>query len=193
MNDAYTAGIIDADGSIGIFCQDGYYHARAKVDMTDKGLPVLNRLSREYGGKLHGPTARPGNARDVYSWRRDGAQAIRFIKRIYPHLTIKRGAAEIALQLHDLVSAAPKRPNGKAIWCDELRARAEILKRRINEFNARGKCEPFEPAYEPGREPFAVLRHGEWTQPDFDLFGPVRFDETMPASGSMRGGVLYEA
>lgn len=192
MHDAYTAGIIDADGSIGIFCQDGYYHARAKVDMTDKGLPVLNRLAREYGGKVHGPMKRSGNARDVYSWRRDGAQAIAFIERIYMHLTIKRQAAEVALQLRDMVSAAPKRPNRKAVWDDDMRRRAEVLKRRVNELNARGKGEPYRPELEPGREPFAVLRHGGWTAPDEDLFGQVLIDGPMPVSGSMRGGVIYE-
>lgn len=188
MTDAYAAGILDGEGSISIAKQDDYYTCRVSVGMSDKGYPVLEFLKREYGGHISGTRASSGNSRESKQWRTSGHNAISFLRRVQPHLRLKACQAEIAFQMGDLVAAAPKRPNGRKKWSPEMRSKAEVLKRRMNEANQRGTGATFAPL--PTAGAVAVFQYGEWMEPEPDLFGPVPFKGKLPMSGSLRGGSL---
>lgn len=191
MTDSYAAGILDGEGSVGIFNQAGYYSVRVKVGMSDKGYAVLRLLEREYGGATSSPRLASGNARASREWRLSGPNAVSFLRRVHPFLRIKRTQAELAFQLSDLVSEAPKRPNGRKEWSDKMRAQAEVLKRRMNEENQRGTAAAFQ--RQPAAGALAVLHYGEWMEPEPDLFGPVPYVATLPTNGSMRSGSIFSA
>lgn len=188
MNDAYTAGIIDGEGSITIVNASGYYYIRVNVTMSDKGYRVLEFLNREYGGKLEKERPAEGNRRASRMWRVSNAEAVSVIEAVYSFLKLKREQAFIALQLSDLIRDAEKHANGRTVWTDELKSRAEVFRLRMVELNARGtSIEPNAP--EEGC--LAVWKYGEWHEPHDDLFGPVAFGGSLPTSGRMVNGVIY--
>jgi len=188
MADAYAAGILDGEGSIGIFNQDGYYVLRVKVAMTDKGDSVLRYLKEMHGGSISSMRPERGNARSSREWRVNGPEALTFLKNTYQFLRVKRVQAEIAFQLGDLIASAPVLPNGKKEWSDAMRSTAQVLKMRMNEANQRGTQAAF--ASTPHPKAIAVFQYGEWMEPEPDLFGPVAFRGAFPTSGSMRDGSI---
>lgn len=190
MNDAYTAGIIDGEGTITIANQDGYYYLRVNVTMSDKGYRVLDFLHREYGGMMGKERPSSGNTRASKQWRVSNGDAARVINSVLNHLRLKREQALVALQLWDLIEEAPKKSNGRTEWSDSMKASAEVLKRRIGELNARGVNGSEAQVVHEGA--VAVWKYGEWHEPEDDLFGPVPFKGRLPVSGSMRNGVAYE-
>lgn len=190
MNDAYTAGIIDGEGTITIANQDGYYYLRVNVTMSDKGYRVLDFLHREYGGMMGKERPSSGNTRASKQWRVSNGDAARVINSVLSHLRLKREQALVALQLWDLIEEAPKKSNGRTEWSDSMKASAEVLKRRMGELNARGVNGPEPQVVHEGA--VAVWKYGEWHEPEDDLFGPVTFKGRLPVSGSMRNGVAYE-
>lgn len=190
MNDAYTAGIIDGEGTITIANQDGYYYLRVNVTMSDKGYRVLDFLHREYGGMMGKERPSSGNTRASKQWRVSNGDAARVINSVLNHLRLKREQALVALQLWDLIEEAPKKSNGRTEWSDSMKASAEVLKRRIGELNARGVNVPEPQVVHEGA--VAVWKYGEWHELEDDLFGPVPFKGRLPVSGSMRNGVVYE-
>lgn len=190
MNDAYTAGIIDGEGTITIANQDGYYYLRVNVTMSDKGYRVLDFLHREYGGMMGKERPSSGNTRASKQWRVSNGDAARVINSVLNHLRLKREQALVALQLWDLIEEAPKKSNGRTEWSNSMKASAEVLKRRIGELNARGVNGSEAQVVHEGA--VAVWKYGEWHEPEDDLFGPVPFKGRLPVRGSMRNGVVYE-
>lgn len=105
---AYCAGIIDADGSIGI--RRSTYAMRVRKDATQ---PVyservcLKQVSPEAVDLLHGmfdgarylqgPSARKG--KPLYTWECTNLKAATFLQAILPHLRIKVAQAENCLKL----------------------------------------------------------------------------------------------
>ncbi len=187
MNDAYAAGLIDGEGYVGIQSSGGSYQVRLKIAMTDKGLPALQRMLRLYGGKINcEPKTSDPKRRDVHCWRITGVAAADVIRQLRPHLAVKAAPADIALQFQQMVDAAPRLPNGRATWTDEMRATAAMFVDRIKEANRRGP----DPRY-PDRPTIAVYQGGHWWEPNDDLFGPVPFEGKFPSSGQCISGKVF--
>lgn len=100
---AYIAGLLDGEGSIGMFiCNQKQlltptYYLQVSITNTHKGVLVwltallgVGRLSE----KLH------GNKRwkRSYNWRLSGFAAGKFLECVYPYLRIKRLQAEIGIK-----------------------------------------------------------------------------------------------
>jgi hypothetical protein len=191
MSDTYAAGLIDGEGYIGIQESGGSFQVRLKVTMTDKGMVALRRMERLHGGKIDGPRAATERNRASYSWRLTGAKASELIATLRPHLLVKAEAADIALAFQAMVDAAPRLPNGRATWTNEMREKAAVFMRRIQDANRRGPDAPA-PAL-PSGSPVAVRRWGAWWEPEEDLFGPVEFTGKLPQSGLMVAGHIFPA
>lgn len=191
MTDRYGAGLIDGEGYIGIRLNKGKGRLSASVElsvaMVDKGLPALQRMSDRYGGNITPHKVERGkNYRDAWRWAVTGRRASNVLKEVFPDLIVKRDVASIALQMQSMIDRAEKRPNGNAIWTQEMKDSAVIYADRIKEMNRRGP----DPSY-PDAPLIATYHVGDWWEPNDDLFGPVRFRGKLPKNGSMVSGKIF--
>ncbi len=108
---AYMAGIIDADGSIGI--KRSTYAQRVRKDATQPVYServtvrqvehhAIELLHEVFGGRLgiHGPSAKRG--RPMYEWQVTDLRAHRCLTALRPFLRIKAAQADNALALRRL-------------------------------------------------------------------------------------------
>ena len=91
---AYTAGIIDGEGSI-MITRGGSYRMRVQVGMVEEYIPKWLHFS--FGGSLQIRRMEKPK-RNIAQWTIANQLAAEFLKAILPYLKIKRGQAEIALE-----------------------------------------------------------------------------------------------
>ena len=102
---AYIAGILDGEGYIGIKrdssvkkgCANRSYHARIQVRMVDE--PAIAFLAETLGGWYYAEKAHLVNGRPLFCYQASDAAAVAILRIVLPYLRVKRGAAEIVLEL----------------------------------------------------------------------------------------------
>jgi hypothetical protein len=98
QDDAYAAGIIDGEGSIGVTYRttNDSYLLVVQVSMTQPAVPTW--LHETYGGGLgmYAQGARSWGSQYVYKWSIYGKEALLFISKVIPYLKEKRLQAEVA-------------------------------------------------------------------------------------------------
>ena len=94
---AYTAGIIDGEGSIGILpnSQHKSYCLRVEVGSTDEWLPMWLKFA--WGGYVY-RAERKLPRQTCWLWYISSRQAAEFLTLILPYLKLKREQAQIALR-----------------------------------------------------------------------------------------------
>ncbi len=99
---AYTAGIIDGEGSISILRNKDskrngfYYYLVVQVGNTNEWLVLW--LQANYGGAVHKYEHLKKHQKPVYLWRFGGSPALELLESIAPYLHIKKVQAEIAIK-----------------------------------------------------------------------------------------------
>src|SRR4030042_656454 len=93
----YAAGIIDGEGCIRIVSYPGEvtYKVMVEVRMCEDG--AVQYIHSYFGGKVALRGRDNEKHRDVWSWMLHGSKACMFLKRIAPHLQVKRRHAEVAI------------------------------------------------------------------------------------------------
>lgn len=107
---AYIAGIIDGEGTIGIY----YHKRRDKNERTWRiQITVVNtdqELMKWLSGMLHAnvlkvhrqkPTAEWRSRKECYTLTVDRLKARKVLERIFPYLRIKKKQGELALAFHN--------------------------------------------------------------------------------------------
>lgn len=190
MDDSYAAGLIDGDGYIGISHVKAAdtYAIKVAVAMVIKSSPILDVLKQRYGGVLS--PMKPETERNApkVRWKAEGDEAYKALTAVLPYLILKKDQARIGMDLHEQIMAS-RAERGRSHWCPHLRRDAELAKQRIHTLNQRG---PEVVPMLPDATPFAVYRWGRWWEPDEDLFGPVEYQDSWPASGQMIAGHVYQ-
>lgn len=191
MNEQYAAGLIDGEGWIGITSRSRgqTYEINVKVSMSDKGIPSLKAMADLFGGDVHTDRDQTDIRRSTYRWALTGKAAAQALRQVEPYLLIKAEQCAVALELMNMVEAAPIGRGGGKKWSPEMSSRGEMLMLRIRELNRRGP-DPQPPTL-PNETPIAVYRWGWWWEPEDSLFGPVEFEGRMPTCGKMIAGHLY--
>ena len=101
---AYTAGIIDGEGCIGIYPRRNnktgprYFGLRVYVGNTNEWL--IKWLWFNYGGSVLKRKV-VDNCKEQWAWALADKKAYDFLKLIVPFLHIKRPHAELALKFHN--------------------------------------------------------------------------------------------
>jgi hypothetical protein len=140
----YAAGLIDAEGHIGIASGvaprsvNRYYHVRVIISNTDQRM--LDWLVANFGGWISAPHNRKDAKpawKPLRQWGLQGANAATFIRAVQPYLVLKAEQAVIALTLRDL-SPTSGRWKGRAVP-PNISEQREALKQRIHELNRRGQ------------------------------------------------------
>ncbi len=94
---AYTAGIIDGEGHIGIGRTKNYFCLRVEVANTSSRL--IDFLHLTFGGNVW--TGKRPNRKVYYRWMISTRAADEFLRSISPYLLIKRNQADLALAFRE--------------------------------------------------------------------------------------------
>ena len=147
-NLAYLAGIVDADGYIGIIKAmrsdygAGYRHNPCvKVVGTDQAMPGF--FHEEFGGWMSRRDFNHAIWKDAYYWEaKNGAVVLRVLTALQPFLRLKARQAEIVLELLEASlwnNKWHKGTKGRPRLSDDELARREALYQEIRALNHRGK------------------------------------------------------
>lgn len=191
--DAYAAGLIDGEGCIYVAKNKGKsYSPWIDIGMTRKALDVLKRLQREYGGGLNVMRAATDRWEEAWTLTLTGARAADMLTRILPYLRLKAEQARLTLTVWEIRNELPPMADGRRYWTDEAAARAERIRLRMHELNAKGPT--LTPQLPNGATLIALRVAGEWMSPQRTLFDDLQwapFSGSWPSAGLMRSGGLY--
>lgn len=138
---AYTAGLLDGEGSIQINpSKNGAKAVKSywalSVQISTVGVDFLEPICAEWGlgrctyWKSRG--SRPG--RRVCNWRLYALEAEAFLRAVQPYLRLKREHVQVALEFRSLITPESCKRGGLSPETSERRG---ILARRMRELNAR--------------------------------------------------------
>lgn len=137
-NCAYLAGLIDGDGTIGIYTAMG---ARSlspsfyvQVTVVNTNAAILGWLITRIGARMDkrkDVARRPAHHKQLFHWRVHGTNADLLLTAVRPYLIAKGEQADIALKLRAM------RRQGIPLTPDDVAAR-QALKDEIRRLNARG-------------------------------------------------------
>ena len=145
---AYAAGLMDADGYIGIHSRrrvaDGptYYGARITLGMTEPALPALTEFQASWGGSLTQNRVETDRWAAAWAWTLQGREAAAVLRLLMPYLRIKSRQAELAVGLEAFKASLPARANGSPIWTPEAEKVCAVMKAEIHRLNAKGPRAP---------------------------------------------------
>ncbi len=134
---AYTAGIVDGEGSIMILKTSspsttrGYTY-QLKVAVTNTNEWLVQWMKFQHGGGISMQIPKNPKDKNVFHWRVTAKQAYRFLKDIEPYLILKRNQAELALKFQE------HRKKGKTLLTDEENAVYEAQRITMKEYNRKG-------------------------------------------------------
>ena len=142
ISPVYAAGLIDGEGCIHLDVPKGTYRARVSIGMTEPALHILREMQEEWGGTIY--LHRPATDRwaAAYTWHVTGESAVALIRAIRPHLRLKGGQADAAVEVEQIRLTLPNRRNGQKLWDDETRAKCEKVRERMRAMNAKGPRVP---------------------------------------------------
>jgi hypothetical protein len=110
---AYIAGILDGEGYIGVKrmtvrkdAANRSYHARIQVRMVDE--PAIAFLAETLGGAYYQEKPSATRGRPLYCYSASDASAAAILRTVLPYLRVKRGAADIVLELRAMQANAAK-------------------------------------------------------------------------------------
>ena len=135
---AYTAGIIDGEGSISIARQSrekhiaGYSH-RVQVCVTSTNEWLCQWLRLNWGGNVYkGTTKTKPHYKQAWKWTIVTNKSINFLEAILPYLNLKRDEAELAIQWQQIKRKRGSRhiTSNELMWDDSQSLLMKELKRQ---------------------------------------------------------------
>jgi len=119
---AYTAGVVDSDGHIGIDRSATMPQRRtsvryeAAVVVTNTDRPLMDWLQSEFGGSLRQRQQDKPHHKPTYSWKLSEQQASGFCQEILPYLRVKKQQAALLIELKaGVATAGQARPRGQRL------------------------------------------------------------------------------
>lgn len=85
---AWTAGIIDGEGSILLVVHKKGETPSPRIDVTNTSLELINKLKSLYGGTIVKKKSYKSNHKQCYVWSLRFNNAIQLMTLILPHLVI---------------------------------------------------------------------------------------------------------
>ncbi len=99
---AYTAGIIDGEGCIGIYhsnalARKNQWRLILEVTVTNTGEWLCQWLKMQFGGGIRIHRDEALHHKKCWRWRVTSRQALSFLELVAPYLQLKRPQAELAI------------------------------------------------------------------------------------------------
>ena len=144
---SYLAGMVDADGSVILRLDKTRYRLRLYVYNTYQ--PLMDWLEENFGGRAVALPQRIDHHKVEYQWYLDSGPAVDLMKRIVPHMIVKRERAELAIEAWE--SRAPTARALRHLPVDPatMELRREYV-RRFKELNKTGRRNPVTTTNEEG-------------------------------------------
>lgn len=147
---AWTAGIIDGEGSIGIIRQNsgntkGEFRYSPYVCVRNTEKAMIDKLSELWGGEVKLRKSKKGKAKDCWAWFLSLKKFLDFSEKVSPFLTIKRKQIEIAKELQirkekRIGTIMVPRLKHKSLWITEKeREYRRLLREKIHLLNRPGR------------------------------------------------------
>lgn len=141
----YAAGIIDADGYIGVVrsaTMNGYRYFTPQVMVVNRDVRLMEWFKENFGGKFYLRKKRNDRVADHYMWRAVSSVAFPLLVAIEPFLIVKKKQAQLAIAFQERIYANPVvrkgRPKDKRLVAtEELKAREDIY-HKFKALNAKG-------------------------------------------------------
>lgn len=140
---AYTAGLFDGEGSVGISkqterkCKTGYYY-RLWVSMSNTDQEIIYWLEKHFGGSAIQRKVNGDRYKNQYQWALAPKNAINFLKLISPYVRIKKQQIELCIQFPTTIGwerDEKGRNKGKSI---EILLKQEEIYQKMKLLNKRG-------------------------------------------------------
>jgi hypothetical protein len=137
---AYAAGMVDADGYVGI-CKNSQKPSRhwnpryqTEVVVTNTYLPMLEWLKANHGGSISIRGRVKDHHKTGYGWKIGDQLAAAFCRAIAPYMRIKREQALLIIEMQE--AKLTPRPRGTGVRLpEELLARYESIYQRFLALN----------------------------------------------------------
>ena len=88
-NDAYFAGLIDGEGSMGFFSRGSYQSRCLVVEVSMTCHRTIAALHRRFGGQIRSKKTAPG-CKPQWMWRCVGHPAVTVLRIIHPYSLTRR-------------------------------------------------------------------------------------------------------
>jgi hypothetical protein len=128
---AYIAGIVDGEGSIGLWRHHKNETHSPRVTVANNNLALLQWIQSKVGGVIVSKKKRQAHHGDSYAWSICQNRAIAFLNEIKGYLIIKKQQAELITGEYKAVTHRA----GK--YTPEMLMKKEALVAKIRELNKR--------------------------------------------------------
>lgn len=129
---AYAAGLLDGEGTVGIYRskRPTYFIYAVRTSVANTYRPVLEWLASKWGGSIH--RTNRGEGRPCWSWALSSRSAVDFLREVLPYLRIKDRQARLALafEAHRSAHHHMRRSEVDIRVYDSLKARISSLNKR---------------------------------------------------------------
>jgi hypothetical protein len=130
---AWTAGIVEGEGTISLQPGSGRGYRRPYVSVDNTDIEMLEELTRLFGGGYVAKRSSAAHHRQCWSWRVYGSdKVIAFLKQILPYMRCQAKADRARMLITEYKATTPR--NG--YYTPELRAIKEDFERRFFEVGA---------------------------------------------------------
>lgn len=128
---AYIAGIVDGEGSIGLWRHHKNETHTPNVTVANNSLELLQWIRAKVGGTIVSKKKRLEHHQNSYAWSVRQDRAIRFLNDIKEFLIVKRPQAELIIKEYKAVTHR----SGK--YTSEMLKRKEVLVAKMTKLNQR--------------------------------------------------------
>jgi hypothetical protein len=153
FTDEYAAGFFDGEGTVYAATRNkSYKNPTIIVSISNTVREPLDAALKKWGGSISSNQP-PGNRRRQYQWVLSSRQAEPFLRAIQPHVMIKKGVVDAAIEycelmktpIHERMDYSQLRPSktpGKmtraGVMRPEFKAKVTAIHDRIKALNVRG-------------------------------------------------------
>lgn len=128
---AYIAGIVDGEGTIGLWRHHKNEMHTPNVTVANNDLKLLQWIQSKVGGCISRKKKRQAHHKDSYAWSIRQDRAINFLNEIKSYLIVKRQQAELITGQYKAVTHRA----GK--YTPEMLRKKEALAAEISKLNQR--------------------------------------------------------
>ena len=123
---AYLAGIIDADGCIGIQKYSNCNVYRVILTVVQRDMPIIEYLYSIFGGSANIVKGSVANKRFYFRWVVTDKKAMEVLEQCKPYLKLKKAQAILATKLFTMKVEHHKK-NGSVYTLTQTEAQKEIF------------------------------------------------------------------
>lgn len=134
---SYLAGIIDGEGTIGVYKYNNNYKIELSVGNSD--VRLIKFLEDEYGGGTYHPKKLKGR-KSKYNWQIYGKHCYRLLNKVRNKLLLKREQAGVCIRMYERVTRYNFGGNKHMpVWAKNIQEDCYQISRKLNS-SMKEKC-----------------------------------------------------